>query len=101
MTPESSVKADVKRRLNNYKNVTYVMPVTGGYGRGGYHDYIVCVAGKFLTIECKSDRGKTTALQDAFANQVAEAGGTCLCVTGLDECEYVDVYVLMLGGIRK
>lgn len=83
MTPEGKVKAKVKKLLIEGKHY-YVMPVTGGYGNSGVADFIVCVKGKFLAIECKANGGKTTALQDKNLNDVRTSGGVALVIAEND-----------------
>lgn len=79
MTPEGKVKAKVKKLLVEGKHY-YTMPVTGGYGNSGVPDFIVCVKGKFLAIECKADGGKTTALQNKNLNDIKLSGGVALVI---------------------
>ncbi len=101
MTPEGAVKDEVKQRLNRYRNVHYFMYVPAGYGTAGVHDFVCCVAGKYLSIECKADGNMPTPLQDLFAQQVTGAGGISVLIESVTECDVVDSYVLMLGGILK
>jgi len=51
------------------------MPVTSGYGNSGAPDFLVCLRGKFIGIECKAGKGKVTALQQKNFNQIDLAGG--------------------------
>ena len=73
-TPESKVKARVKAILKNL-GAYYVMPVTGGYGNSGAPDFLVCIRGKFIGIECKSGNKKPTALQLKNLDLIDKAGG--------------------------
>jgi len=73
-TPESKVKKQVKEILKNL-GAYYVMPVTSGYGNSGAPDFLVCLRGKFIGIECKAGKGKVTALQQRNLNQIDLAGG--------------------------
>lgn len=73
-TPESKVKARVKLILKNL-GAYYVMPVTGGYGNSGAPDFLVCIRGKFIGIECKSGNKKPTALQLKNLDLIDKAGG--------------------------
>jgi len=73
-TPESKVKKQVKEILKNL-GAYYVMPVTSGYGNSGAPDFLVCLRGKFIGIECKAGKGKVTALQQRNLNQINLAGG--------------------------
>ena len=78
-TPESKVKAKVVAVLKKY-SAYYFFPATGGFGRGGVPDIIVCHRGYFIGIECKAGKGKTTALQDAELNKIRAAGGATLVI---------------------
>ena len=79
MTPEARVKAKVKRILSEL-GAYYVMPVTGGYGNSGVPDFLVCLRGRFVAIECKAGGGKTTALQDKHLADIRGAGGMSLII---------------------
>lgn len=80
MTPEAKVKAAVKKELDK-AGVWYFMPAANGYGRAGIPDIICCINGYFLAIECKAERGKTTALQERELGKIKDAGGTALAIT--------------------
>lgn len=80
MTPEGRVKAAVKKILTE-AGAWYCTPLGAGYGRAGVPDFIVCHRGKFVAIECKAGRGKTTALQDREIAAVRAADGLALVVS--------------------
>ena len=79
MTPEAKTK---KRTLAILaaQDVYYFMPFGGGYGRAGIPDIVCCVNGRFLSIECKAGKGRTTALQDRELQRINDAGGTALVI---------------------
>lgn len=79
LTPEAKVKAKIKKILID-AGVYYAMPVTGGFGNSGVPDFLCCVNGRFLAIEAKAGRGKTTALQDKHLNDIQLAGGVATIV---------------------
>lgn len=87
-TPESKVKAKIKKMLAEY-DVYYAMPVGSMFGNSGVPDFLCCVRGRFLAIEAKAGRGKTTALQEKQLANIREAGGLALVVNedNLDELE--------------
>jgi pantoate kinase len=91
-TPEAKVKAKIKALLKEH-NVYYAMPIGTGYGNSGVPDFLCCVNGKFVAIEAKAGKGKTTALQDKHLDQIAKAGGKSLVIneTNLDYLESVIV----------
>ena len=79
MTPEAKVKAAVKKMLAA-SEVYFFMPYQAGMGRGGVPDVIACKNGRFIGIECKAGKGKTTALQDRELAAITAAGGTALII---------------------
>ena len=78
-TPEGKVKKEVRKVLDKL-NAYYAMPVTGGYGRQGVPDFLVCYQGKFFGIETKAGKGTTTALQELNLQKIRDAGGVALVV---------------------
>ena len=79
MTPEAKVKAKVKRILAEL-GAYYAMPMGTGFGNSGVPDFLVCLRGRFIAIECKAGGGKTTALQDKHLADIRGAGGLSLIV---------------------
>ena len=78
-TPEAKVKAKIKAILKEH-NVYYAMPIGTGYGNSGVPDFLCCVGGKFVAIEAKAGKGKTTALQDKHLRDIEAAGGKALVI---------------------
>ena len=78
-TPEKKVKNAVVDELNKFK-AYYFYPVTGGYGRSGIPDIIVCYKGRFLGIECKAGYNKPTALQEREMKAIRDAGGETMVI---------------------
>ncbi len=80
-TPEAKVKAAVKKWLQA-EAAWFFMPVSNGMGTMGIPDFICCIAGKFVAIECKAPgkRGATTALQDYQIAAIHKAGGAAIVV---------------------
>lgn len=85
-TPEAKVKKKV-REILKVVSAYYVMPVTGGYGNSGVPDFIVCIRGRFVGIECKAGRRVLTALQLKNIAQIHDAGGVAFVVneTNVDQ----------------
>lgn len=79
MTPEGAVKNRVRKILQSHR-VYHFMPAANGYGRAGIPDFICCVNGYFLAIECKAGTNKPTALQQMELSAILEAGGVSLIV---------------------
>ena len=74
LTPEGKVKTQVKVALKRL-GVYYFCPVTSGYGTSGAPDFIVCMHGRFIGIECKAKGNKMTRLQEQAAGKIRAAGG--------------------------
>jgi len=87
-TPEKKVKNAVRKVLDRL-GIYHFMPPGMGLGRSGIPDIIGCKNGKFIAIECKAGKGKTTALQERELVAICNAGGFTFVVneTCLDELE--------------
>ena len=87
-TPEAKVKKRIKKLLAEY-NVYYAMPIGSMFGNSGVPDFLCCVRGRFLAIEAKAGKGRTTALQEKQLKDIQIAGGLALVVNedNLDELE--------------
>jgi hypothetical protein len=86
-TPEGKVKKSVRQVLDGL-GAYYVMPVTGGFGRQGAPDFLVCLEGKFFGIETKAGKGKLTALQEMNLKKIIDCGGVALVVRE-DDIKYL------------
>jgi Holliday junction resolvase len=91
MTPEKKVKNKVVTVLQD-AGAYHFYPVAGGYGSAGIPDIIACYMGKFIAIECKAGKGKTTALQDRNIAQIKDAGGFAIVV---NEENLIDVQEIL------
>ncbi len=74
MTPEAKVKKKIVAVLKEH-GAYYFYPVTGGFGRSGVPDIIVCHRGRFIGIECKAGKNKPTPLQEKNLQDIEVAGG--------------------------
>ena len=79
MTPEKKVKNKVVKQLKA-AGAYYFFPATGGYGKSGIPDIIICYRGKFLAIECKAGKNTTTTLQRINIEQIREQGGMAVVI---------------------
>jgi len=78
-TPEVKVKKQIRKILDEL-GVYYAMPIGTGYGNSGVPDFLVCAGGKFVGIEAKAGKGKTTALQEAHLSRIRGAGGIAVVI---------------------
>lgn len=81
---EDYVKAMVRRLLTEV-GAWFFMPATGGFGKSGVPDFILCIAGKLVAIECKSPGKHATALQAEQIKQINAAGGYAIEFDGKPE----------------
>jgi Holliday junction resolvase len=79
MTPEKKGKNAVVATLKKAGAYCFY-PVAGGFGSAGIPDIVACYMGRFIAIECKAGKGKTTALQDRNIAQIKDAGGFAIVV---------------------
>ena len=82
-TPEKKVKKRVTALLKEYGAYNF-SPMTHGYGRSGIPDIIACHKGKFIGIECKAGKGKTTILQERELAAIIDAGGFSMVIDELN-----------------
>lgn len=80
MTPEAKVKNKVIETVTLLGG-HYVMPIGSMYGHNGVPDFLVCLAGRFIGIECKAGRNKwPSALQVGQLQAIEDAGGKAMVV---------------------
>ena len=79
LTPEVKIKKQIRKILDE-AGAYYAMPIGSGYGNSGVPDFLVCVSGKFVGIEAKAGKGKTTALQEAHLSRIRSAGGVAVVI---------------------
>lgn len=88
MTPEGRIKAKVKRRLKaEFPKHWPFMPVQTGYGAPAL-DFLICIAGRFVSIETKKPGGKPTPLQETTIQNIRDAGGLVFVVDGDESLEH-------------
>lgn len=86
-TPEGRVKADVRKLLDEF-GIYHFMPAANGFGRAGIFDFVCCVRGVFLGIECKRDaKTAPTELQTREAKRVRHANGIVFLANGVNITE--------------
>jgi hypothetical protein len=63
------------------------MPIGTGYGNSGVPDFLVCMKGRFVSIEAKAGKGKPTLLQEDNMRRIREAGGIALVINEFNQEE--------------
>lgn len=79
---EAKVKEIVKALLRQH-HAQFYMPVPGGFGEKGAHDFLCCSKGRYFTVETKREGVSTMSVhQQAFAERVMAAGGKVFLING-------------------
>ena len=86
VTPEKKVKDKVRKVLEKL-GCYYFFPATGGFGRSGVPDIIICFKGHFVAIECKAGNNKPTALQELNMKKIKESGGNTIVINEANVCD--------------
>lgn len=98
MTPEGAVKNRVKELLKGF-GVWFYMPVSMGMGQHGIPDFVCCINGFFLGIECKADATKKpTQLQKLQMAAIRAAGGITMVIHNENLHELTAVLVAMANA---
>lgn len=95
-TAEGAVKNRVKKVLENV-NAYYIMPATAGFGSSGAPDFVACLRGRFIGIECKAGKNKISLLQDKNLREITNHGGVSLVVdesTNMTELQLKLIYLM-------
>lgn len=85
-TPEGAVKQRVRAWLKR-NGAWFYCPVSNGMGVHGIPDFVCCINGRFVGIECKAPgkRNNTSALQDAQLAAITAVGGLAVVVDDVDQ----------------
>jgi Holliday junction resolvase len=82
-TPESKVKAQLRKKLDAL-GIYHFMPPANGFGRAGIPDIVGCYNGQFVAFECKANGGRTTALQEREIHNIQAAKGWAFVISELN-----------------
>lgn len=81
MTPEGKVKAEVRKILRDHAAYVHYEHIPASqFGKAGAADYLACICGRFVSIECKAGKGKQTLLQQVNQKLVEGSGGIYLLI---------------------
>jgi len=100
MTPEGKVKKKVTDMLKKY-GIYYFSPLSGGFGKSGVPDIILCVKGRFVGVECKAGGGQVTALQQAQMDKIKKAGGYACVVRDDMDVKCLELLLVRLYGVMS
>ena len=86
---ESEIVRKITGYLKTVENCFFWKEHGGMYGTAGIPDIIACIRGSFFGFEVKTDKGKTTTLQDATIRKINSAGGTAVVVRSVEDVKAV------------
>jgi hypothetical protein len=82
-TPESKVKAKLRKLLKDYPDVYTYWPVPSGFGKTTL-DVLGCYRGRFFEVETKAPGKKPTLRQQVELESIGRAMGKTFVITGTD-----------------
>ena len=77
MAEEKNFENKVKKWLKA-KGIYYFKYFGNSYSTAGILDLTLCVNGKFVGVELKAEKGKTSSLQDYNIKKIQESGGIAI-----------------------
>ena len=86
---ESDIVRAILKYLKTVPNCFCWKEHGGMYGTAGIPDIICCYCGKFVAFEVKTEKGKTTALQDSVISKIQKCGGKAVVVRSVNDVRAV------------
>ncbi len=84
---ESDITKSILKYLKTLPRCFFWKEHGGIYGTSGIPDIIVCIDGRFIALEVKTQKGKTTPLQNAAIRKIRSNGGFAFVVRSVEEAK--------------
>lgn len=84
---ESDITKSILKYLKTLPRCFFWKEHGGIYGTSGIPDIIVCIDGRFIALEVKTQKGKTTPLQNAAIRKIHSSGGFVFVVRSVKEAK--------------
>lgn len=84
---ESDITKSILKYLKTLPHCFFWKEHGGIYGTSGIPDIIVCIDGRFIALEVKTQKGKTTPLQNAVIKKIHSSGGFAFVVRSVEEAK--------------
>lgn len=84
---ESDITKSILKYLKTLPRCFFWKEHGGIYGTSGIPDIIVCIDGRFIALEVKTQKGKTTPLQNAAIRKIRNSGGFAFVVRSVKEAK--------------
>jgi hypothetical protein len=82
---ESGLVDKIRIHLKGIEGLFFWKEHGGQFGTSGLPDIVCCYKGRFIGLEVKTDKGKTTVLQEVTLRRIRNAGGIVAVVRSVDE----------------
>lgn len=80
----------IQNKIIKYLNAKGAYTVkTISTNRSGTPDVICCLEGKFIALEIKTAKGRTSALQDVHIEQIKNSGGVAAIVRSVEDVKQI------------
>jgi Holliday junction resolvase len=86
---ESDIVSAIMRYLKTLPECFCWKEHGGAYGTAGLPDIIVCLQGRFIAFEVKTETGKLTKLQESTLTKIKNAKGKAFKVTSVREVKEI------------
>lgn len=84
---ESDITKSILKYLKTLPRCFFWKEHGGIYGTSGIPDIIVCIDGRFIALEVKTQKGKATPLQNAAIRKIRSSGGFAFVVRSVEEAK--------------
>ena len=98
-TKESTIKKEMKDWLDS-QGIFWSMVKGGEFSKRGDPDLILCVDGRYVAIEGKTETGELAHIQERRMRQIRKSGGIYAVARNLDELIAVVEEVMHNGDIE-
>jgi len=86
---EAEIIKSIKEYLKTVENCFYWKEHGSQFGQAGIPDIIVCLNGKFIALEAKTEKGKASVLQEITLRKIRNAGGIAEIVRSVEEVKQI------------
>lgn len=81
---ETDLIIKIKQYLKTVDNCFYWKEHGSQFGQAGIPDIIICLNGRFIALEVKTEKGKVSVLQEVILRKIRKAGGIAEVVRSVE-----------------
>lgn len=94
---EAEIIQSIKEYLKTVDNCFYWKEHGSQFGQAGIPDIIVCLNGKFVALEVKTEKGKVSVLQEITLRKIRNAEGIAEIVRSVEDVKQIIKDLKMYG----